>query len=228
MASRLRLMSANLLNGGAAAQVFAELVTALGADVVAVQEVTPEQAAALTRALPYGSVEPACDHTGMGIALRRPGTMRRMPLGRSHAAIADLDPVHWPGALSAIEVINVHIAAPHLLPFFETMRRRRDELRRLEEYLDGRPQHARVLLGDLNSTPLWPLYRRLTSRLTDAAADAARRRGVRSLPTWGPWPGGPRLARIDHALVNGVTVEGFQVVRIDGSDHSAIVLDVSA
>ena len=228
MGSRLRLISANLLNGGAAAQAFADLVTALGADVVAVQEIGPEQAAALTRALPYGSVQPARDHTGMGIALRHPGTMRCVPLGNGHASIAVLDPAHWPGAPAAIEVINVHISAPHLRPFWRTVRRRRDQLRRLSEYLDAVPRHARVLLGDLNATPLWPLYRRLASRLSDAAIEAARRRGVRSAPTWGPWPGGPRLARIDHALVHGVLVEDFQVVRIDGSDHSAIVLDVSA
>jgi endonuclease/exonuclease/phosphatase (EEP) superfamily protein YafD len=82
-----------------------------------------------------------------------------------------------------------------------------------------------VLVGDQNTTPRWPAYRRLASTLTDAALETARREGRRPGRTWG-LRYGPRLLRIDHALVAGVTVDDVQVLPIAGSDHHALVVDV--
>ena len=81
-------------------------------------------------------------------------------------------------------------------------------------------------MGDFNSTPLWPAYRRIRSHLTDAAVAVAERRGRRVGRTWGPWASAPRLLRIDHGFVSGLEVEEFRVVEVFGSDHSAIVMDV--
>jgi len=86
----------------------------------------------------------------------------------------------------------------------------------------------RVLVGDFNATPVWPVYRRIASVLSDAALMVARRRGERPRNTWGPWAGSPRLLRIDHAMVEGVGVEDLQVVHVPGSDHSAVVVDVTS
>ncbi len=224
---RLRIVSANLLNGGADPQAFAELVATLGADVVAVQEVEARQAHALAAVLPYGDLAPASDHTGMGIALRRPAPVRRIPLPCRDAHVVRLTPQEWPILVESLEVVNVHIAAPHIPPFWPALHRRRGQLSRLEEYLDRAAQCARVVIGDFNSPPWWPLYRRLAARLTDAAVVAAARRGVRPQATWGPNPSGTRLLRLDHALVTGAAVEDFRVVPVAGSDHSAIVLDLS-
>jgi endonuclease/exonuclease/phosphatase family metal-dependent hydrolase len=88
------------------------------------------------------------------------------------------------------------------------------------------PPPARVLVGDFNSTPYWPLYSRMASQFTDAAVAAAKRTGRSLRPTWGPWPGSPKLFRIDHGFVRGVEVEDFQVFEIAGSDHSALVIDL--
>jgi endonuclease/exonuclease/phosphatase family metal-dependent hydrolase len=228
MTNVIRCVSANLMNGGADPQAFAQLVMALEADVVAVQEIGPEQAEALRRVLSYGRLEAARDHSGMGIALRRPGSINRLPLHHRDAWIAALQPVHWPAAQVSIEVVNVHMAAPHRPSFWSSGARRRRQLRGLQTYLDASPHSPRLLVGDLNSTPLWPVYRRLTSRLADAASLVARRHGTRCAATWGPRPAGRRLARIDHALISGVDVEDFRVVRIEGSDHSAIVVDIRA
>jgi len=86
---------------------------------------------------------------------------------------------------------------------------------------------ARVLVGDFNATPLWPVYRRVALHMTDAAIDVAQRRGRPLERTWGPWHGSPRLLRIDHGFVRAAEVEDFQVVSVPGSDHSGIVLDVA-
>ena len=84
-----------------------------------------------------------------------------------------------------------------------------------------------MLVGDFNSTPLWPAYHRVCARMNDAALMVARRRGERPARTWGPWSGAPRLLRIDHGFVAGAEPEGFRVVEVPGSDHSAVVLDVT-
>ena len=85
----------------------------------------------------------------------------------------------------------------------------------------------RIVVGDFNATPLWPLYWRMSSQFTDAALAVARQSGRRAQRTWGPWPGSPRLLRIDHGFVTkGMRVDEFQAVPVRGSDHSAIVMDV--
>jgi len=227
-APRFRIVSANLWNGAADPEGFADLVASLGADVVATQEMAPEQADALARVLPHGALEPARDFMGMGIALRLPGRVRRLGLPVRDARVAE---VHWIGPWGApleLEILNVHVLAPHSPPSWAQMRHRRGQLRGLVRHLEASPRRPRVLVGDLNATPLWPLYRRLTAHLSDAARSAARHHGRPVQRTWGPWPRGPRLLRIDHALVHGVGVADFQVVPIAGGDHSAIVVDLAA
>lgn len=228
MTGRFRLLSANLANGRADAQRFAEVVRALEADVVAVQELGLAQADALARVLPFGRLEPAARHTGMGLALKHPGTVERLPLPRRDAYVARFLPPGSPEGASSVEIVNAHIVAPHLQPTWHALASRRGQLRALEAYLDAAPRRPRALVGDLNATPLWPLYRRLAGRLLDAALEAARRNGGRARPTWGPWPGAPRLLRIDHVLVAGLAVDGVRVVDIQGSDHSALVVDLTA
>ena len=82
-------------------------------------------------------------------------------------------------------------------------------------------------MGDLNATPLWPVYRRLTRRLQDGAWDRRARQRRAARADVGPWPGAPRLLRIDHVLVRGVTVSAVRVVDLPGSDHSALVVDLT-
>ena len=223
MNERLRLLTANLANGRADARAFAELVETLAPDAVAVQELSPEQAEALAQVLPHGALAPARDHTGMGVALRHPGAIRRVPLPYRDAHVAEVAV----GAPEPVELVNVHLLAPHARPPWWTLRVRRGQVRGLEAYLDATPRRHRVVLGDLNATALWPAYRRLAARLADGAVEAARHNGHRVQPTWGPGARTPRLLRIDHVLVSGLSVEGFRVVAIRGSDHSAVVADVS-
>ena len=217
-----RLVSANLWNGAADAEAFAALVDRLRADVVAVQELDGRQAAALARVLPHGLLEPDWKYRGMGIALRQPATVRRIPLPCRDARVTEIEIGN-----EAIEIINVHVQAPHSPPTWGSFRRRRLQLRGLQRYIAAHPGRRRAVVGDLNATPWWPLYRRLAAQLSDAAVDAARRNAHGPQPTWGPWSGAPRLLRIDHALVSDLTVEDFRVVDIVGSDHSAIVVDLS-
>ena len=223
MSGRLRILSANLWNGRADPDAFARVVESLRPDVVAVQELAPEHAEALARMMPHGALAPARDHRGMGLALRRPGVVRRVALPYRDAHVVDV-----PLGDEVVEVLNVHILAPHAQPPWWMWRVRCGQVRALAAYLDAAPRRHRVVVGDLNATPLWPAYRRLTARLTDGAVEAARQNGHRPQPTWSPWPGAARLLRIDHILVSGLAVHDVRVVPVAGSDHSAVVADVSA
>lgn len=220
--SSLRLVSANLGNGRAESAAFAELIDRLQPDVAAVQEITPHQAGALTEVLPYGELAPSQWFVGMGIALRRPGTARPVRLGYRDAWVADVAADNG----ASVEVLNVHIRAPHLLPPWRTIRLRREQLHAIEAYLEESPDAPRAVVGDLNSTAQWPLYRRLARNLTDAAVAPARQRGGRPEGTWTPSPDIRPFFRIDHILVCGLEVDDFRVAPIRGSDHCAVVADV--
>jgi endonuclease/exonuclease/phosphatase (EEP) superfamily protein YafD len=219
----LRILSANLANGWADADAFADLVEAVEPDVVAVQELAPPQAEALARVLPFGKLEPARDHCGMGIGLRMPGSVRALRLPYRSAFVAE---VAGPEDDEPVEVVNLHLAAPHVRPLVQRARDRRGQVRQIIAHLDAAPRRRRVLAGDLNATPLWPAYRRLRTRFDDAAVEAARRIGRRPGRTWGLWSGSMRLLRIDHVLVQGLVATETRVLSLCGSDHSALVADL--
>jgi endonuclease/exonuclease/phosphatase family metal-dependent hydrolase len=218
-----RLLTANLANGAADPSAFADLVEAAEPDVVVVQELAPAQAEALARVLPFGKLEPARDHHGMGIALRAPGSVRRLSLPYRSAVVAELA---WPEDDDPVEVLNLHLAAPHVHPVVQRFFDRRGQVRDVIAHLGATPRRRRVLAGDLNATPLWPAYRRLRAHLLDAVADAARRSGRRPQRTWGPWSGSARLLRIDHVLVQGLAATATRVLPLRGSDHSALIADL--
>jgi endonuclease/exonuclease/phosphatase family metal-dependent hydrolase len=222
----LRVLSANLWWGRAKPEALGRQIEELGLDVVAVQELAPDQAGAISELLPHGKLEPTAEGLGMGIALRHPGNVERLPLRHRDARVVELLPGEWPDLLDRVELMNVHIQAPHCLPHWRSLARRRDQIRALCAYLEGAPRPRRVVLGDFNATPIWPAYRAMASRLDDAAklyAEQTRRSPAR---TWGPWPGAPRLLRIDHAFLCGLRVGRFEVVEVAGSDHSGILTDL--
>ena len=228
MGSHLRVFSGNLMNGRADPEAFADLVRHSGADVVVVQELSPEQARALGSVFRHGRLEPARDFTGMGIAVRYPAEFDRVPLAFRDARIARLEPAHWPALTGALEIVNVHIASPGWgMRALTRFRHRRAQSRGLIEYLDGTPGRSRAVLGDFNATPAWPLYRVVAGRLEDLALTHARSRDAKPARTWARWVGGPPLLRIDHCFGSGVRVDDFQVVAIRGSDHSGLVVDLS-
>jgi endonuclease/exonuclease/phosphatase (EEP) superfamily protein YafD len=225
--SGFRIVSANLRNGGADPHAFAALIAELRADAVAVQELAPAQADALARVIPHGQLYPATDYNGMGIALRSAATVRRLSMPYRDAYSADLQLTANGGASVAVELINVHMQAPHSRPTWATVRHRRGQLRGLERHLtSAAAEFPRVVVGDFNASPIWPLYRRIAGQLRDAALIAAARNGGRTRPTWGPGTYAPRMLRIDHAFVHRVEVLAFHVVPVRGSDHRAVVVDV--
>ena len=224
----LRILSANLMNGGADPAAFADLVRTTRAEVVAVQELAPEQADALAGVLGHGRLDPRRDHRGMGIALAQPARASRIRLRYRDAHAVELDPAQWPGLASPLEVLNVHMAnAATLRRPLAQVARRRAQVSGILAHLDASPERARVLVGDLNATPLWPLYRRLATRLEDLPALHARRSGRRPARTWPRGLGRLRLLRIDHCLARGCELARVEVLDLRGSDHCALLVELA-
>jgi endonuclease/exonuclease/phosphatase (EEP) superfamily protein YafD len=176
-------------------------------------------------------LEPNRHYTGMGIALRHPAELARLPLSYRPVRTARLDPKDWPGLVDPVAVWNVHVRAPHSFPQHASWAMRREQLSDLLGHLGGAAAGRRLLLmGDFNATPIWPVYRRIARELDDVALAAARRAGRRPARTWGPvWRGGRRvpLLRIDHAFARGVEVGQVRTLPVPGSDHDALCVDVS-
>jgi endonuclease/exonuclease/phosphatase (EEP) superfamily protein YafD len=227
MRDRLRILTANLLNGRADPAALVALVEAEDVDVACVQELSHEQAEALASVLPHGRLQPATDCTGMGIALRRPADAGELPLTYRPLRTARLDPKDWPGLADPIAIWNVHVRAPHT--HLNSFAVRRAQLRELLSHLRSEAPARLALVGDFNATPVWPVYRRVAAEMRDAAHHVAAARGARPARTWPNFRAlpGVRLLRIDHAFVRGVEAHDVRVLEIAGSDHDAVCVDVA-
>jgi endonuclease/exonuclease/phosphatase family metal-dependent hydrolase len=218
----LRLFTLNCWHGRANPTAIADLLSERSVDVACFQELGQRQISAVHEILPFGKLEPSAAGDGLGIALRHPSEVSPVPIPAREGKVVTLHPNAWPALAASVEIINVHLEAPHIRPWTALPRRRR-QLEALTHWLSSHSPSHRVLVGDLNSTPLWPAYRRLTGLLEDGASAAGRNRGAAPERTWGPTARSPRLLRIDHVLTNQLTVLHCEVVRIEGSDHSGVL-----
>ena len=212
----LRLVTANLFFGRVAPETIDTLVDDLAPDVLAIQELVPNIAEILESRFASSAVVREGSGLSIGLFLAEPGRLERLPLYSYDALLARLD---------NLEIITTHIVAPHTLPPWTTIRRRRHDVEALIAHLE-RDETPRVLMGDLNSSPVWPAYRRLRRYLDDAPSLLAEMNGGKPARTWGPWPGAPRLARIDHILTSGVRPLFADTFDMPGSDHRGVVVDI--
>ena len=109
----IRVFSGNLWWGRAEPEGLIELIRRYEVDVFAAQELGYETAEAISSELPYGSLDPKDCFRGMGIALRRPAEFSQIPLYFRPARRVILDPGEWEGLARPLDLVNVHIHAPH-------------------------------------------------------------------------------------------------------------------
>ena len=221
------MLTTNLWGLRVDADGFADSLRHLDPDIVCAQELAPSAATVLTDLYPHGEVYPETDFRGMGIALRNPGKLSKIEMAQKDALVAVLEPDDWPTLTETLEIVNLHFAAPGPRHITSQLRARRLQLAALDRYLRDAPSWPRLLVGDLNSTPLWPLYRHLTAHFNDAHKEVARQFRRAPRRTWGPTHSWPRLLRIDHVLTRGVQVSDLWVVPMPGSDHSGVVFDLA-
>lgn len=222
----VRILTCNLFSGRADLDRLATFVESSAIDVLCVQELGEKRRATLASALAYEHVAPHRENRDLAIFCRRPASIETLPLGGRDGIVARLSPSDWPGLPETLELLNVHIFAPHTWPYFPRRFRRRDQLEALLAFVNKRTQRPCAVVGDFNATPAWPFYKRVVSRFRDAtqeAVDAPRK----------TWPnlrcvGLPPLLRIDHCFVSPrVRCDRSDTVAIPGSDHYGLLCDIA-
>jgi endonuclease/exonuclease/phosphatase (EEP) superfamily protein YafD len=219
---RLRVMTFNVLHGGATADDVAAAVAAANADVVVLQEVTTP----VWRDL--GPVRETHPHVA-GLSEGRPPdtvVLARRPLGTSRALETVGDSLLVPVSLGArtVGLLAVHPRYPEY-----PMAWRQDHAALAAAAHDARPA---LVVGDFNATYDHAVMRRYR--------DMGYRSAAELLNTgWQPtWPNNghrevlglpmPRVVHIDHVMVaRSMTALTVEHVDVPGSDHLAVVAEVA-
>jgi endonuclease/exonuclease/phosphatase (EEP) superfamily protein YafD len=231
----VRVLTANLALGGADAQAFVGSARQR-ADVVAVEEFTPDErdrlsAAGMNASFPYTLLAPreSPDGSGVGLWSRYP-LQETMRSGKSDGDVSFLvATTSTPGASVPLTVSVVHLPAPWPWPIDVW----RDGISRLSDALQQIARSAGagavVVAGDFNSTPDMKQFRRL---LRDGYQDGAAQDGAGFIPTFPndpepeehttpPWV--PRyVITIDHVLTRGCRASAVRTAPLPGSDHLAL------
>ncbi len=220
----LRVLTANLLVGRAAADDVVELVRRSHADVLFVQELTDQAAAGLKRAglsdlLAHQVAQPTPHGT------RGSGIYARYPLSAGPQT-APVSAVRCTARLDLPSGQLVHLACVHSPPPKPpwspcATARWRGQLSALPAPADS----PFVLAGDFNATLDHAQFRRLLGR---GYVDAASQAGNGLVLTWGPQPHRPlALLAIDHVLLDRrCAVVATSAHRLTGTDHRALYAEL--
>ena len=218
--SELVVATWNVAHGGDRPELLAGCVASLGASIVALQEVD----VGTQRARGRDQVADIATATGMTGVFGAVAPFRGGRYGNAllvHGDVTDVERISLRvprrrqrrGALVASTVVTGHtitVATAHLgLERDEAV----DQLARVLEVLDARPG-PQLLLGDLN------LRTEQVVPWLSAAGFTATTTGSPTFPAHRP------RIRIDHAAARGATVAGSRVVRLETSDHCAVVAGV--
>ncbi|HEY3502890.1 MAG TPA: endonuclease/exonuclease/phosphatase family protein [Actinocatenispora sp.] len=213
----LRVMTVNLNKGSADAKALVRRIAAEKPDILAVQELTSGEAAALSRAgigkyLPATVLRTASGTAGTGLyaqggltSVGLSGTTSKLARARMSVGNASLD------------LVSVHTRTPML---GHTVSDWTHDLDALPVPKDAGTQ---VLLGDFNATQDNKAFRDLER---DGYTDAAIGVGSGLKPTYSRWPVPP--TPVDHVLTEG-PVESYRIRAYDlgGTSHRILVADLA-
>ncbi len=221
----VRVLTANLRLGAADPEALAALARER-ADLLVVQELTPELAGALSRQgvqseFPYSSLPPGDNALGVGIWSRYP--IRRYSLNPGYSLGMMSVSIRPPGAASDAVVLGVHITGPWPQP----IDRWRKEMAKLPDTLSAAAAAAGsgavIVAGDFNASNDMQPFRRL---LRNGFRDAAEQSGAGLTPTFPADASVPPLIGIDHILTFHSSASDVRTVRIPGSDHLGLIATI--
>jgi endonuclease/exonuclease/phosphatase (EEP) superfamily protein YafD len=220
----VRVMSANLRYGRADADAVVKMARE-HADILAVQELTPEKAdlmsaAGVDEAFPFQALR-ACDGAaGVGIWSRYP------------ISTSDTDDDFWlglvaakvriPGVTAETTIVVTHLSAPWPEPIAgwrADLHRMAEKLPQLAAAGDG----AVIVAGDFNATRDLREFRRL---LRDGYRDAAEQAGAGLTRTHPADIRLPPVFAVDHILTNRCAATAVRTLPIKDSDHRALLADI--
>jgi endonuclease/exonuclease/phosphatase (EEP) superfamily protein YafD len=224
----VRVASINALAWNADHAAAAHDMAAIEADVLAIQEVSPELATALQGDAfdrwPHRVVLPRQDAFGIAVLSRVPMDARFEELGAEVSEGSPVDsPVSEPMVVADLTVDGraLRLLAVHTLPPFD--RRYAEVWRRQCAALVSRvaeEERPLVLAGDLNATPFHRVIRELEGLGLSDGHGAVGRGLATTFPTnrWLP----PML--LDHVLASEeLTFTSVRERAITGSDHRTVV-----
>ncbi|TXK17253.1 endonuclease/exonuclease/phosphatase family protein [Homoserinibacter sp. GY 40078] len=218
----IRVVTSNLLVSNPHIRQLGDELAAEDADIVLLQEVTPEalaelEGSALWTDYPYRASDPQPEFHGSATFSRFPIVQSGpIDVGGSPMLLTDLQTPAGP-----LRVVNVHTVAPLGTAEAATWAGQFPQLSRLVE----RSPSPIVLGGDFNATrDHAPLDRLLDADVRDAFDVAGSGLGS-------TWPEGlgpiPPLMRLDHVIVGaGVDVARVADRASTGSDHRRLVVDL--
>nr|WP_239143777.1 endonuclease/exonuclease/phosphatase family protein [Actinoplanes philippinensis] len=215
----LRVMTSNMLFGGADAAEIVRLVRENQVDVLAVQEFTEKAQQALTaagldRLLPFNQLAPEWGASGSGLYSRydfadQSADRNDGEFQQAHAV------VQVPGA-GTVYVESVHPLAPatrDMVPGWSAD---------LAAQVPAEGGVPKILMGDFNATLD---HKQLRDLIDTGYHDAADTVGKGWIPTWGPFDGDPiPPVTIDHVLADDrIGVKDVRVHSVKDSDHRAVI-----
>jgi endonuclease/exonuclease/phosphatase (EEP) superfamily protein YafD len=218
----IRLMTANLLVDRADIAYLGYVLDVVEPDLFAIQELGHKSADIIASRFPHHLLRPQLDSRGRGIASRLEARFGDIPLPWRAGLWATVEqgPQRW-------TVANAHMRNPIVFPWWRSVRIRTGQVEALFRWSEGQAEGRPIVLaGDMNASPAWPLYRRLSGRWEDLVARSALESDMAPAPTWAWRPGWPRVLRIDHVFGNGVRAVDSRVIPMRGSDHAAVVVDL--
>jgi endonuclease/exonuclease/phosphatase (EEP) superfamily protein YafD len=221
----IRVLTANLYLGQADAKSVVATASAY-ADVVALQELTPDavnrlSAAGLNAPFPYHVIDAREEASGVGLfsrfpisdAKRVPGYTLAMVSGRIKVAGVADDPT----------VIVVHMTGPWPQAIDGWDRDLSNLPETLEAAATSEGSGCAIAAGDFNSTHDMRNFRDITRA---GYRDAAEQAGSGIIPTY---PGNvwvPPFIAIDHVLTHQCATATVRAVRLPGSDHRGLIAEI--
>jgi endonuclease/exonuclease/phosphatase family metal-dependent hydrolase len=214
-------MTANVLQHAVDTDYLGDLIDRVDPDLVFLQEMTEGAASVLADRFGHHFLYPSEQFEGRGVA------------SKHEAECGSIDLPWRAGTWARMEVegktlvaAGVHMSNPIQFPWWRSVRERRDQVGALLAWVDRQDTDGLIVAGDMNASPIWPLYRQIAERFDDLAATAAEETEGGPEPTWGWRAGWPRMLRIDHVFGSGVKPVATQVEPVRGSDHHALIVDV--
>jgi vancomycin resistance protein VanJ len=233
----LRVMTYNLLGFNFSSDAVIKTIHASQADVIALQELNPQNAAAIQRDLaetyPYQYLNPQDGVSGAGVISRYP----LQPTGEKL-------PGDW---VSAPQILTLTVADRditfvrfHAYAGVDAVTTREQEAQILADFVAAHaPHHPLIAAGDLNATDMNRAYGQLTSVLHDSWREAGLGFG-HTFPGSADTPGNSRprllglavppwLVRIDYVFyAGGLAALSAHTGPWDGaSDHQAMVAELT-
>ena len=221
----VRVLSANLGLGHADPRAVVALATG-SADVLVLQEMTPEVATAMSAAgldavFPHRVIDPRPMAAGIGVWSRHP-IVDSAPIGGYQMPMLSAQ-IRLPGIRFDTTVLAVHLAAPWVQPlrwFSGDIEQLPTTLREVSRNAGA---GAVIVAGDLNATYDMQPFRRL---LAEGYRDAAEQAGAGLTLTYPSRPWQRPVIGIDHILVYNCSASAAHTVAVPGSDHRGLAATI--